>query len=122
MLECPRNETEAKERATLTCASYSQIRDQNYEWKYSLSALTTHEEKEKFKKGQRVCIFCDLFDHSPRRCFKNPDPKIKRNILKRSGRCFVCFKTGHLAIVLAITNVIMSGETQYLYLFEKWKN
>ena len=50
MLEYLKKETEAKERASLTCASYSQIRDQNYEGKYSLSALTTHAEKEKFKK------------------------------------------------------------------------
>ena len=97
MLEYLKKEIEAKERATLTCASYSQIRDQNYEGKFSLSALRTHAEKEKFKKGQRPCIFCNLFDHSPRRCFKISDPKIKRNILKRTGRCFVCFETGHLA-------------------------
>ena len=50
MLEYLKKETEAKERASLTCASYSQICDQNYEGKYSLSALTTHAEKEKFKK------------------------------------------------------------------------
>ena len=37
-----------------------------------------------------------MFDHSPGRCFKISDPKIKRNILKRSGRCFVCFETGYL--------------------------
>ena len=97
MLGYLKKEIEVKERATLTCASYSQIRDHNYEGKYSLSALTTHAGKEKLKKGQRPCIFCNLFDHSPRRCFKISDPKIKRNILKRSGRCFVCFETGHLA-------------------------
>ena len=96
VLEYLKKEIEAKERATLTCASYSQIRDQIYEGKYSFLTLTTHAEKEKFKKGQRPCIFCNLFDHSPRRCFKISDPKIKRNILKRSGRCFVCFETDHL--------------------------
>ena len=42
-------------------------------------------------------LFCNFFNHSPRRCFKISDPKIKRNILKRTGRCFVCFETGHLA-------------------------
>ena len=92
----PQKETEAKERANLTCASYSQICDQNFEGKHSLSALKTLVEKEKLKKGQRSCIFCNLFDHSPRRYFKISDPKIKRNILKRSGKCFVCFETGHL--------------------------
>ena len=96
MLEYLKKEIEAKERAPLTCASYSRIRDQIYEGKYSLLTLTTHAEKEKFKKGQRPCIFCNLFDHSPRGCFKISDQKIKRNILKRSGRCFVCFETGHL--------------------------
>ena len=40
---------EAKERATLTCPSYSQICDHNYEGKYSLSALTTHAKKKKKK-------------------------------------------------------------------------
>ena len=89
VLEYLKKEIEAKERATLTCASYSQIRDQNYEGKFSLSALRTHAEKEKFKKGQRPCIFCNLFDDPPRRSFKNSDPKMKRNILKRSGRCLV---------------------------------
>ena len=59
-----------KERAALTCASYSQIRDQNCVGKYSLSALTHHEEKEKFKKGQRPWIVCNLFDHSPQRFLK----------------------------------------------------
>ena len=73
-----KKEIEVKERATYTCASYSQIRDQNYEGKHSLSALTTHAEKEKFKNGQRICIFCNLFDHSPRRCFKISDPKRKK--------------------------------------------
>ena len=97
MLGYLKKEIEVKERATLTCASCSQVCDQNFEGKYSLSALTTHAAKEKLKKGQRPCIFCNLFDHSPRRCFKISDPKIKRNILKRSGRCFVCFETSHLA-------------------------
>ena len=50
VLEYLKKEIEAKEKATLTCASYFQIRDQNYEGKYSLSALTTHAEKDKFKK------------------------------------------------------------------------
>ena len=97
MLEYLKKEIEAKERATLTCTSYSQIRHQNYEGKYSLLGLTTHAEKEKLKKGQRPCVFCNFFDHSPRRCFKISDPKMKRNILKRSGRYFVCFETDHLA-------------------------
>ena len=35
----------------LLCASYSQIRDQGYDGKQSLSALMTHAEKEKLKKG-----------------------------------------------------------------------
>ena len=39
MLEYLKKEIEAKERATLTCASYSQIRDQTYEGKYSLLTL-----------------------------------------------------------------------------------
>ena len=38
---------------------------------------------------------CNLFDHSPRRCLKISNPKIKGNILKRSGRCFVTFETGY---------------------------
>ena len=80
----------------MTCVPNSQIRDQNLEGKFSLSALTTHAEKENFKKGPRPCFFCNLFDHSPRRCFKISDSKIRRNILKRSGRCFVCFQTGYL--------------------------
>ena len=74
----------------MPCASYSQVRDQNCEGRYSLA------EKEKFKKGQRPCIFCNLFDHSARSCFKTSDLKGKINILIRSGRCFVCFETGHL--------------------------
>ena len=45
MLEYLKKEIEAKERATLTCASYSRIRDQIYEGKYSLLTLTTHAEK-----------------------------------------------------------------------------
>ena len=111
MLEYLKKEIEAKERATLTCASYSQIRDQNYEGKFSLSALRTHAEKEKFKKGQRPCIFCNLFDDPPRRCFRNSDPKMKRNILKRSGRCLVWRQN-----VLAITNVINVRENA-IFLF-----
>ena len=93
ILEYLKKEIETRERGTLTCASYSQIRDQ----KYFLSALTAHAEKEKFKKGQRPCTFCNLFDHSPRRCFKISDPKVKRNISKRRERCFVCFENGNLA-------------------------
>ena len=107
----------------LTCASYSQIRDQNFEGKYSLSALTTHAEKDKLKKGQRPCIICNLFDHSPRRSFKISDPKIHRNIWKEVGDVSFALKPAiWRKNVLAITNVKMSGETQYFYLFEKWKN
>ena len=62
-----------------------------------LTLLSKKFWKEKLKKGQRPYIFCNLFDHSPRRCFNISDPKIKRNILKRSARCFLCFETGHLA-------------------------
>ena len=49
-----KKEIEAKERATLTCAFYSQSRDQNYNGKYSLSALTIHTEKEKLKKAMHL--------------------------------------------------------------------
>ena len=54
MLEYLKKEVEAKERATLTCTSYSQIRDQSFEGKYSPSALTTHAEKKKLKKGSKT--------------------------------------------------------------------
>ena len=83
MLEYLKKEIEAKERATLTCASYSQIRDHNCDGKYSLSALTTHAEKEKLRKDQRPCIFRNLFYHSPRRCFKISYPKIKKHFEKK---------------------------------------
>ena len=56
----------------------------------------TFAKKEKPKKGQRPCIFCNLFDHTLRRCFKFSDAKIKRNILKRSRKYFVCLEISHL--------------------------
>ena len=96
MLEYLKKKIEAKEWVTLAYVSYSQIRDQNFEGKYLLSALTTHTAKEKLKKDQRPCIFCNLFDHSPQSCFIISDPKIK-NIFRGSTRSFVCFGTGHLA-------------------------
>ena len=105
---------ETRERGTLTCASYSQIRDQ----KYSLSALTAHAEKEKFKKGQRPCTFCNLFDHSPRRCFKISDPKVKRNISKRRERdvSFALKTEIWRKNVLPITDVInVRGNTIFLF-------
>ena len=50
MLGYLKKEIEAKERATLTCASYPQIQE-NCEEKYSFLAIRTHEEKEKLIKG-----------------------------------------------------------------------
>ena len=98
MLEYIKKEIEAKEMATFTCASYSQIPDQNCEAiRYSLPVLMTKAEKEKFKKIQRPCLFCNSFDHSQQRYFKISDLKIKRNILKRNSRCFVFFDTGLFA-------------------------
>ena len=51
MLEYLKKKIEEKERATLTCPSYSQIRDQICEGRYSLLALTTYAEKGKIRKG-----------------------------------------------------------------------
>ena len=112
-----KKEIEVKERATYTCASYSQIRDQNYEGKHSLSALTTHAEKEKFKNDYASFVICLTTLHED--VLKFQIQKEKRNVLKRSRRCFDCFETGYLAakcLLLAITNVInVRGNTIFLF-------
>ena len=42
------------------------------------------------------CIFCKK-DHKSTNCMNITDPEARRTILRGSGRCFVCLKTGHIS-------------------------
>ena len=95
MLETLKTEIEAKER---TESSSSQPRKDgfnkhNQEKFFSAHSLTSSQEKH----PKRPCVFCNLSNHSPAQCLKVSDPLQRKNHLRSSGRCFICFSQEHLA-------------------------
>lgn len=67
--------------------SHRQIQAQN---SYTTSALFNNNET------RITCSFCKN-SHPSVKCPNVTDPKERKNILKRQGRCFVCLKKGHLS-------------------------
>ena len=47
-------------------------------------------------QGGLKCFFCDG-SHVASKCTSITNPQTKMNILREKGRCFLCFKTGHVA-------------------------
>eukprot|EP00795_Rhopilema_esculentum_P011404 gene11404-21602_t len=54
-----------------------------------------------YTSGNRVakpnCVFCKG-DHPSQKCQTVTKPSTRRRILMQNGRCFMCFKTGHIAV------------------------
>ena len=45
----------------------------------------------------KVCVFCGHGDHIPSRCLKITDVNMRKQLLRKTGRCFVCLNKGHIS-------------------------
>ena len=56
-----------------------------------------HTTTSSFYAGQKsYCVYCQA-THPSSRCSKVTNVPARRKILRRSGRCFLCLKSGHIA-------------------------
>ena len=96
-----KEELEAQERISLEAKS-------SLDDDYSTSNLHVAPEVENRKKSKSSrkgrfngnnnhdnCLFCSG-NHNSRTCSHVTDFRIKRSILKKSGRCYICFQKGHV--------------------------
>ena len=58
---------------------------------YSASALYTGREE-----FTQQCVFCKK-NHKSINCMTITEPKARRTVLRRNGKCFVCLKGGHIS-------------------------
>ena len=98
LLNALKTELEARERCTAMKTSGSNGNTPRYEQykarskqPFSTSALYTGNEE-----FTPHCIFCKK-NHKSINCMTITEPKTRRTILRRSGRCFVCLKSGHIS-------------------------
>ena len=47
--------------------------------------------------GSSFCCYCSDSNHSPLQCVKVTDIEVRKAILMKTGRCFVCLKRNHKA-------------------------
>ena len=71
-------------------ARFEQYRARNKQ-PYSASALYTGSEE-----FTQHCVFCKK-NHKSINCMTTTEPKARRTILRRNGKCFVCLKGGHIS-------------------------
>lgn len=57
------------------------------------SAIALVSDAKGFKQG---CCYCDK-DHFPANCDVVPEVRARKQILRKSGRCFSCLRKGHLS-------------------------
>ena len=100
LLNALKSELEARERCNAVktnSATNSNPRFDQHKGRFkqplSSSALHTGSEECTLQ-----CIFCKK-NHKSITCSTVTEPKARRTILRRSGRCFVCLKAGHISPV-----------------------
>ena len=94
-----KTELEARERCTAMKTSGPSNNTSKFEQyktrskqPYSASALYTGSEE-----SNSHCVFCKK-NHKSINCLTVTEPKTRRTILRRNGRCFVCLKSGHISV------------------------
>ena len=97
-LNALKTELEARERCTVMKTSGPSNNTSTFEQfntrskqPYSASALYTGNEESTLH-----CGFCKK-NHKSINCLTVTEPKTRRTILRRNGRCIVCLKSGHIS-------------------------
>ncbi|KAK2549503.1 hypothetical protein P5673_030047, partial [Acropora cervicornis] len=98
LLSALKTELEARERCiamktsgpNVNTTKFEQYRARNKQ-PYSASALYTGSEE-----FTQHCVFCKK-NHKSINCMTVTEPKARRTILRRNGKCFVCLKGGHIS-------------------------
>ena len=98
MMEIYKEELEAQERITSTVNVESKTNND-----YSTSSLhgqyqfqnDQRKTNNPPRKTNRICVFCSSPDHAPTKCSVVTNVKTRINILRKNGKCFVCFQKGH---------------------------
>ena len=97
-LNALKTELEARERCTAMKTGGPNINTSKFEQyktrskqPYSASALYTGSEE-----SIPCCAFCKK-NHKSINCMTVTEPKTRRTMLRRNGRCFVCLKSGHIS-------------------------
>ena len=90
MLEIIKTELFAKERCVALSSSDNEKIKQKRD---SLSTTSCFHNKD---SKTFSCVFCKLNNHSHNKCDKVTDKAIRKNILKKEGRCFLCLQKGHV--------------------------
>ncbi|XP_068707347.1 uncharacterized protein [Montipora foliosa] len=98
LLSALKTELEARERCTAMKTSganantprFEQYRSRSKQ-PHSASALYTGSEE-----FTQQCVFCKK-NHKSINCMTITEPKARKTILRRNGRCFVCLKGGHIS-------------------------
>ena len=61
--------------------------------------LANHSYKnnrhEKSEREKQVCVSCQSKNHISTRCVNVKNVGTRKNILRSSGRCYLCLKKGH---------------------------
>ena len=60
-----------------------------------LNSGSSFYTNSKFNKTN-CCVFCEKDDHKPQNCEIISKIEDRKSILKRSGRCFLCLRKGHM--------------------------
>ena len=98
LLSALKTELEARERCiamktsgpNVNTTKFEQYRARNKQ-PYSASALYTGSEE-----FTQHCVFCKK-NHKSINCMTVTEPKARRTILRRNGKCFMCPKGGHIS-------------------------
>ena len=94
VLEAFRHELEAREKCKIVGSST--LPASNYHPKSSqpVTAATLQTSNASHAQAQTACFFCDG-DHKSGLCGNVIDVQARRAIIKRKGKCFLCFRSGH---------------------------
>lgn len=84
------NEMEARERADIVADNDCQANRRNLNGVPTTSTLIAGDDSSALN-----CCYCGQ-SHCPNSCKAVNTTEAKRQILRRSGRCFVCLKGGHI--------------------------
>ena len=96
MIEIFKEEPFARERTEAIDNTENSFQGENL---FTAQTLANHSyENTRLNKSDRekqVCIYCQSKDHISTRCVNVKNVKTRKNILRSSGRCFLCLNKGH---------------------------
>ena len=90
-----KEELEARENCKFVSAGISNM--QGSFRAQTRSSVSTAAALQTADKIPNSCFYCDSPQHKASKCQVVTDPKTRREILKKSGRCFLCLRSKHIS-------------------------